>query len=203
MPEVSEFAEFAERLQHRRERIARSASAARHDAARAGDAGTTPLDRTVRLLDRALADLGAAEKALRAQNDALFSARIQLQAREAQFRQLFDLAPTAYLVTTADNTRIVRLNDAACTLLRRAPNAVVDTPLACYVELADRPPLRAAVARARRSHAVEECPLRVVPAGGAPVECRARLRTLPASSGGEPVLAWCISEESGDALDEL
>ena len=202
MPEVSEFAEFAERLQHRRERIARSASAARRAAPRpAGDAAAT-LDRTARLLDRALDDLHEAEEELRAQNEELFSAQVHLEAREAQFRQLFDLAPVAYLVTAADG-RILRLNDAACMLLRRAPNALVDKPLACYVELADRPPFRGVAARARLSRAVEECPLRLVPAGGAPVDCRVRVRALAEAGGGEPVFAWCISEAPDDPLDEL
>lgn len=71
------------------------------------------------------------------QNEALFAARVELEESSAHFRELFDLAPSAYFVTTPE-MRITYINQAACSLLRRSNNALVGHPLVCFVPLAYR-----------------------------------------------------------------
>jgi PAS domain-containing protein len=201
MQQVSEFAEFAEALRLRRELAER---AARQVLRAVGDGlpreQVVSLVRTSRLLTDTIGDLAAAEDELRAQNEELFSARLALEEREAQFQQLFDLAPAPYLVTTRDAT-IRLVNSAACTLLRRPPNALAGKPLACFVDLAERGAFRTALSRARSTSGIEEWPIRLVPTGAAPIECRVRVRPLAQSGTGEQQLAWCVTEEQRSALE--
>jgi PAS domain-containing protein len=201
MQQVSEFAEFAEALRRRREQAERTAPQllrAVGDGLPRENVGS--LVHTSRLLADTMVDLAAAEDELRAQNEELFSARLVLEAREAQFRQLFDLAPAPYLVTTRDAT-IRLVNTAACTLLRRAPNALAGKPLACFVDYAERGAFRTALNRTSSSSCVEEWPIRLVPTGAPPIECRVRVRTLAQSAAGEQQLAWCVTEEQRSGLE--
>lgn len=57
------------------------------------------------LLTDTLTELGRAEEELRTQNEALFAARTALEEEQQVFRDLFDLSPTASLVTTARGGR--------------------------------------------------------------------------------------------------
>jgi PAS domain-containing protein len=201
MQQVSEFAEFAEALRRRREQAERTAPQllrAVGDGLPREHVGS--LVHTSRLLADTMVDLAAAEDELRAQNEELFAARLALEEREAHFRQLFDLAPAPYLVTSRDAT-IRLVNSAACSLLRRAPNALAGKPLACFVDFAERGAFRTALSRAGRAAGVEEWPIRLVPTGAAPIECRVRVRTLAQSGTGEQQLAWCVTEEQRSALE--
>jgi PAS domain S-box-containing protein len=198
---VSEFAEFAEALRRRREQAERTAPQllrAVGDGLPREHVGS--LVHTSRLMADTMVDLAAAEDELRAQNEELFSARLALEAREAWFRQLFDLAPAPYLVTTRDAT-IRLVNTAACTLLRRAPNALAGKPLACFVDYAERGAFRTALNRAGSSSSVEEWPIRLVPTDAPAIECRVRVRMLAQSGAGEQQLAWCVTEEQRSALE--
>jgi PAS domain-containing protein len=198
MPQVSEFAEGVRRRREQAERAAPRVP-------RAADDGT-PREHdglfvhTSRLLAETMVDLAAAEGELRVQSEELFSARLALGEHEAQFRQLFDLAPVPYLVTSPDAT-IRLVNGAACALLRRAPNALAGQALACFVDVAEREAFRTALNRAGGAAGLEEWPIRLVPTGAAPIECRVRVRALTQSGTGEPQLAWCITEEQRSALE--
>jgi PAS domain-containing protein len=197
MPLVSEFAEFTEALRRRRLRVEDTAPRVLRAVGRElGEQAAAPLLHTSRLLEDAMYDLTAAEEELRAQNEELFRARLDIEASEAHFRQFFDLAPVPYLLSTPD-AQLRLVNAAACTLLRRPANGLVGKPLACFVDVDERPAFRTALTRVKAGHGVEEWPIRVVPTGGTPIECRMRVRVLPPSADDlGPSLAWCITEET-------
>lgn len=173
-----------------------------------------PSGAAAELLAATLDDLGRAEEELRVQNEALFAARTELEEEQQVFLDLFDLAPVAYFVTTADG-RLLRLNHAAFALLGRPINLAVGKPLAVFVAPDDRSAFRAALLRPRLGGPVESWRMQIVPSDGEPVECRARARVVrrpPGASGagtsgsdasGAAVLYWVITPELSDASDDL
>src|SRR5512132_2612219 len=157
-PDFGEFAEFAELLRGQRVRTARVVRRAlRQVSSRYADGAAAELNDVSRALDGTLNDLDRATEELRAQNEALFSARLELEGSSAVFRDLFEFAPCAYVVTDAD-TAIIYANDAACTLLQRSKNALVGKPLICFVPLEYRSSFRAAVLRSSLDTAVSSWP---------------------------------------------
>jgi PAS domain-containing protein len=200
--DISRFAEFAEALQGegaRSERVVRQAldRVGTHSPPTLGD----ELTAVSRELDGAFRTIDSAAEELRVQNEALFAARVELEGTSALFRELFELAPTPYLVTDIE-TRIAYANDAACALLRCPKNALVRKPLACFVSLDERMPFRAAVLRTRESSTVCTWPTALLPRGAEkPLDCRMRVRPV-AASGAQPPLAlyWNITEETDEDL---
>src|SRR5687768_7620314 len=99
---ISDFAEFADSLQgHRARTEATVRSALNRVDGQFPDATRSAIADVSRALEHTLLNLDTAAEELRAQNEALFAARIDLEASSAQFRDLFELAPSAYFVTTS------------------------------------------------------------------------------------------------------
>ena len=199
---ASEFAEFAEILRDHRlanEPIVRlamqrvkenSSSASRGDLDEASDA-----------LDTTFGDLDRAAEEICVQSEALFNARVEIESGAALFRELFELAPCAYIVTTPD-TRIMYANDAACSLLQRRKNALAGKPLIAYVPLADRGAFRSAVTRSTETTGVMDWPAKLQPTGASnPIACRIRIRSV-SGSGAQVARAlyWNITEETDEDL---
>ncbi len=208
-----DFAEFTDEFGERRRRaqeisspLLRALGAVARTGGESG-ASIATVHATSDLIADALADLGRAEEELRAQNEALFAAQTELELEQQVFRDLFDLAPTASLVTNGVG-QIVRINQAALELLIRPANAVVGKPLAAYVAIADRAAFRIALYRSKQSSRVETWPVRLTPKYGDPIECRVRTRALRSvCSGSAPcadaVLHWVITEELPHSSDDL
>jgi len=201
-PDVSQFAEYADDVRGksvRSERIVRRALARverRYPAGLGSDLAdvSREINDTFRTLD-------SVTEELRVQNEALFAARYDLEGTSALFRELFELAPTAYLVTNAE-ARIAYANDAACALLRCPKNALVGKPLACFVSLEQRGTFRKALLRVCETRAVSTWPVDLFPRGATrTLECRMRVRPV-AASGSQLRLAlyWNITEETDEDL---
>jgi PAS domain-containing protein len=202
MPDFGEFAEFADALRGKR---ARSARVVRLAISRAGkrhpDAISEELADVSRALEGTLSDLDRAVEELRVQNEALFAARVEMEGTSTLFHDLFEMAPTPYLVTDVD-TRIVYANDQACSLLRRAKNALSGKPLICFVPLEERTPFRAAVLRSNENTEVTSWAAVLFPSG-APTKIACRMRVRPASAPGTQMpraLYWNITEETDEDL---
>ena len=198
--DLSEFAEFAETL--RRDRI-RSERVVRRALRHGGHdpQGTTAgeLATLARAFDNTLGDLDRAVEEIRVQNEALFAARIELESTSAFFLDLFERAPSAYLVTSPD-TRIRYANDAACSMLRRRKNALGGKPLICFVPLEDRVDFRSAVIRASSASAVSQWPISLFPVGATrKLQCRACVRVV-ADARLARALYWNIMEETDEDL---
>lgn len=211
MTTYAEFDEFADQIGERRRRAERLTPplllALGLVAGPAPDVGgrapATPVRAASHLLADTLDDLGRAEEELRTQNEALFAARTELEHEQQALRDLFDFAPAAYVVTNAGGV-LVRLNQAALTLLARPANVAVGKPLAAYVALADRTAFRTALARVVGSGRTETWRVRFVPRAGEPVECRVHARAVrPPSRSAPSVLHWVITEEPWELGDDL
>jgi PAS domain-containing protein len=202
MPDFGEFAEFAEALRGQRLLAARVVRRAlRRAGKRYPDGIAEELNEVSRALDGTLGQLDRAAEELRVQNEALFSARLELEGSSAVFRDLFEFAPCAYVVTDSD-TGIIYANDAACALLQRPKNALAGKPLICFVPLEDRASFRAAVVRSNLSTAVTSWPAVLCPSG-APAKLACRMRVRPATAPGSQkprTLYWNITEEIDEDL---
>ena len=168
---------------------------------------SAPVRATAALLTGALSDLGQAEEELRVQNEALFAAHTELEAEQRAVLDLFECAPVAYAVTTADG-RVLRVNQEAFELLGQPVNLTAGKPLAVFVAAQDRAAFRHALARPLLTGHVESWRVRLVPKDGDPLECRVRVRAvrLPRAADGaapEPLLYWVITPELSDPLDDL
>jgi PAS domain-containing protein len=199
-PDLSDFAEFAETL--RGDRI-RSERVVRRALRRAGQRTHGTATEELTLLSRAFAGtLGRLDRAaeeLRVQNEALFAARMELETASAFFCDLFERAPSAYLVTSPD-TRIRYANEAACSILRRRKNALAGKPLICFVPLEDRSDFRTAVIRAGSAAAVSQWPISLFPTGASrKLQCRACVRVV-ADARPDRALYWNILEETDEDL---
>jgi PAS domain S-box-containing protein len=88
-------------------------------------------------LDVALEELSVAGEELRSQNDELTTTRRALEAERRRYRELFESAPVAYLVTDP-MARICEANQATAALLGVGKGFLAGKPLAAYVDGGDR-----------------------------------------------------------------
>jgi PAS domain S-box-containing protein len=144
------------------------------------------------LLLGAAQDLAVAERALRAQDDALFAAQVGLDVQALWYRELFDGLPTATLVTTPDGA-VTHANTAACLLLGRPPNAVVGRAVGSFVVDGGRAALDHLLALTRQTADVVEFAVCLVPQDGAAVDCRVWARAVGVLGSPSLVLVWTLA----------
>ena len=94
---------------------------------------------------QAFEELQVAQEELRVQNDALAAADAAADLERERYRDLFEHAPSGYLVTDADGV-VCQANRAAGDLLNVAPKYLVGKPLSVFVSSADRPAFLAQLA---------------------------------------------------------
>ena len=202
LPNISTFADFAEAILGYRER---TESIVRGALVRLSDHQPPRVCQELadvsRELEGTFRTLDNVAEELRTQNEALFAARVELEGASALFRDLFELAPTPYVVTTTE-TGIVYANDAACALLRVPKNALVGKPLTCFIALEERSAFRAGVIRARESSNVSTWPTVLAPRNAPScIDCRLRVRSVSTPGVQIPrMLYWNITEETDEDL---
>ena len=201
-PDFSEFAEFADVLRKQRRR---SEKLVRRALNRAKAHYPVPFELNLvsRALDNALSVVERAIEELRIQNDALFAARTEVEDAYAQFRDFFEFAPAAYVVTTPD-TRVRYANHTACSLLGLRSNALAGQLLISSVPLESRGAFRSALVRSLSPGVVSEWPATLIAKDGTSSRqfgCRMRIRAVAASgSSSPPVLYWNFTEETDEDL---
>jgi PAS domain S-box-containing protein len=185
-PDLSEFAEFADTLRAQR---VRSEQVVRRALARVSD----------RSPDSFSDELGDVSSAV---NDALFAARVELEGAYALFRDFFELAPAAYVVTNP-GTRILYANNAACALLGRRKNGLTGGLLISCVPLEHRAAFRSALVRSSSPGMVSDWPATLLsPDGGVTsIVCRMRVRAVVTpGTRSSSALYWNITEETDEDL---
>lgn len=137
-------------------------------------------------LTLAFEELQVAEEELHVQTEALVSSRELLEAERLRYRELFEHAPVAYLVTDAHGL-ITDLNRAAASLLRVPQHRLRGKPLAVFVTPARRRAFRDQLAGFGPNPLEFGLHLRLRPRGG-------EVRSFSAAVG---------VVHHGDAVDEL
>jgi PAS domain S-box-containing protein len=127
--------------------------------------GADILKETVDELRLALEQLRVADEELRQQNEELNAAHLELDVERQRYRELFDLAPDAYLVTNLTGI-IVEANQSASRLLGIAPPFLTGKALAAYIATEDRPRFRALLNESIHHSAIRTTPFRLRTRGG-------------------------------------
>lgn len=109
---------------------------------------------------RLLEELHTAQEELRKQNQELLATRQKLEVDRDYYRELFDFAPDAYLVTDAGGT-IREANHAAVQLLGSDRAHLVSQPFASFVSETDRATFYAMLAQLHHSNRLEEWEVRL------------------------------------------
>jgi PAS domain S-box-containing protein len=138
-------------------------------------------------LESALVDLD------RRVDDARARYATTLWAERSKYRDLFQLAPEAYVVTDAAGM-IRDANGEAATLLGRRRSLLVDKPLVAFVAAEDRSRFRSWLSTLRATR-FSELEVRICPRGREdPIESVFRVATSTGRSGQEPRLRWLIRD---------
>jgi PAS domain S-box-containing protein len=201
MSTSSDFQEFSDSLRERYRAMQRAAPGLLREAAQdLPPRLQASLYEASSLFEATLEDLGAAAEELQVQNDALFAARVEMEAQGQFYRELFDLAPAVCLVTTPE-ARITHANRVATYFFGRAANALVGRFLITFVAQSERLAFRTGLTRAQTAESAEEWPNRLLSRGTA-VACRVRVAARRAA-GRTRALQWIITEGSGPDDDLL
>jgi PAS domain S-box-containing protein len=145
--------------------------------------------------ETSLRDAAAADADVRAENAELRARLRALEAERRRYRDLYLLAPDAYLVTDVEG-RIQEVNRAAATLLGARPADLAGTALRAFVAAEDRAAFQARLECLRADGASLAWTVRIVPAAGAPLAAAlvaAPLAPGPPGPPGVPI-GWTVRE---------
>src|SRR5262249_40477181 len=138
-------------------------------AARSGRGEDEVLLESLEELQTAVEELRAADEHLRAQTDALLAARSELATERERYRDLFESAPDAYVVTNEHGT-VEAANVAAGHLLNVPPGFLIGKPLVDFVPLGRRQDFRADLRQAVTRGGRADWETRLAPRGLAPID---------------------------------
>ena len=146
-------------------------------------------------LETAMEELRVSVEELRRTNEALLDSRAEVEAERRRYRDLFDLAPDAYLVT--DLQGVTReANRAALDLFHIDAHFLVGKPLFVFLPEPDRPGFRAEVLRLRAEGRVGEFDVRLKPRRLPPFDASVRVGVVLDARGQGIALRWTIRDVS-------
>ncbi len=146
-------------------------------------------------LETTMEELRVAAEELRLTHDALDESRAEAEAERRRYRDLFDQAPDAYLVSDLLGT-IREANRATADLLQVEARFLPGKPLAVFVPEEGRPAFRAEMARLRDTLKTVEYDLRLQPRNLAPLEVSVRVGVVRDAWGRPVGLHWTVRDVS-------
>ena len=161
----------------------------------------SPYDRAPTGLSGTLQRIQEAYAELSSQNEECVSACRSLEAERAYYRDVFEHAPHARLLTDVEGN-IQVANVSAYRLLQAPPGALVGRPVTAYLPEEDREAVRLWIAELRAGHEVREWQVRLQASAG---------DTVPAELDGVPIhdvdgelagLQWCLRDITQQARTE-
>jgi PAS domain S-box-containing protein len=137
-------------------------------------------------------ELRVAEQEIRQQGEELEESRLRIEQERWRYRDLFDLAPVAYVVT--DPAGLIReANRAASGLLNVERSYLTGKPLANYVAMEDRAAFRLGLVRLGQSEPAGEWAVRIEPRKGAAFDATLKISVEHDSVGSPIALRWTRS----------
>jgi PAS domain S-box-containing protein len=124
-----------------------------------------PSQETIEDLRLALEELRGTDKQLRQQNEELNATHLEVDIERQRYRELFELAPDAYLVTDLAGI-IGEANQTASRLFGIAPQFLTGKALAAYVSTEDRPRFRALLSESLPTTGIRTAQFRLRSRGG-------------------------------------
>jgi PAS domain S-box-containing protein len=149
----------------------------------------------VSAIQAALAEVEVVEEELRQQNEELIAAREALELERHRYRDLFDLAPDAYVLTDAHGL-ILEANQAAARLFDTPQAVLQGKPLPILVEREGRSRFRSLIGELRAGQRREDVEVRFVTHG----KPRVVLITVARDEDkldAPPRLRWILRDTSG------
>jgi PAS domain S-box-containing protein len=149
---------------------------------------------------RVAAALASSLEELRVIEEELLDRHAQYEAEQAQTQQridyerrLFDLAPTALLVTDI-NGAVIDANRAACTLLGADTSTIDRKPLITFVPQEERSTFRSELARLGVTQGVADWRFKIARRRDVPVTVSAAVHLVARANRrcGGPGLFWCL-----------
>lgn len=154
------------------------------------------LDQAFEELAHALEELQAADQALRRQRDEWLNKQADLELESQRYKDLFEHAPAAYVVTSIDGA-IRQANRAALALLDTSDRAIVGRSLAFFVPDGQRRIFREKIAALLPETEPQEWKASMCSWEGAPLEARLTVSVLRGASGRPLALYWLIHALGG------
>jgi PAS domain S-box-containing protein len=152
-------------------------------------------------LSATLEQLQLAEIEMRHQNAELVGARAALEHERTRYRDLFDMAPDAYLITDAHGL-VSEANRAAGQLLKVEPKFLIGKPLQVFIPTDERNSFRAKVVEARRLHAMLHWRLRLLPRAGPLIDVDATVAAVVDQRNQPTGLRWSLRDITSQVRDE-
>jgi PAS domain S-box-containing protein len=144
-------------------------------------------------LEATLARLRAAEGQLQERTKTLREANVALREQRERYAQLFEFAPTGYLVTDRVG-RIAEANRAAGELLGLAPHLLIGKDLTGFVPRGARQDFRDRLTEAQATDARSRFEVELEPQGGAPIAVDVSVARMGAGE-----LRWALQDVSDRA----
>ena len=151
----------------------------------------TVLSRAFEELAHALEELQAADQALARQRDEGLNRQAELELENQRYKDLFEHAPTGYIVTSIDGA-IRQANPAALALLETSDRAIVGRSLAFFVPEGQRRAFREKIAALVQATLPQEWVISMCSWEGAPIAARLTASVLRGASGRPLALYWLI-----------
>jgi PAS domain S-box-containing protein len=151
------------------------------------------LSETFQELHNMLEQLRVAEDQLSQQNEQLAAAHARADAERQRYRDLFDFAPDAYLVTNAEGS-ILEANRAATALLRFPAEGLRHKPLIVFVAEQERCAFRDLLARLEQEPGVRDKELRIQPRGAPSFPASVQVAAVRDVGGRLTGLRWLVRD---------
>jgi PAS domain S-box-containing protein len=155
-----------------------------------GGQGADAHELTARL-DAQLAELRHAEEELRVQGEALNMALAEADRERRRYRELFQDAPVAYLITDVEG-RIRDINAAAARLLHIPPSEAPGRYLPGFVR--DPAGITARLARLSRKERVEDWSTEIVPRDGKGIPVELSAAAVDGAEGEPSEILWLLRD---------
>ncbi|HLM68188.1 MAG TPA: PAS domain-containing protein, partial [Longimicrobium sp.] len=168
----------------------------RHVAGRDAEHDDPLLQEAVEALHTTLEELQVGEEELRVQAEELAVSQQVIETERQRYRELFQRAPDAYLVTSPTGV-VQEANEAAARLLNLSAHRLIGKPLGVFVPPAGRGEFRVRLELAARGERLDDWETSLRPRHGAapvPVSC-----TVTAGHGGPGMatgLRWLVRDVS-------
>jgi PAS domain S-box-containing protein len=144
-------------------------------------------------IDHTLEELQVADEELRQQSEALTQSAEIAERERQKYRELFEFAPSGYLVTTA-NGLILEANRAASILLNMEPRFLARKPLINFIPLENRVAFRAELTQLQRSPYIPDWELTIQPRHGQPFTASATVSASRDGRNGISSIRWLLKD---------
>jgi PAS domain S-box-containing protein len=152
-----------------------------------------PSQETIEDLRLTLEELRGAGEELRQQNEELNAVQLKLDIERQRYRELFELAPDAYLVTNLAGI-VAEANQSAARLFGIAPHFLTGKALAAYIASEDRPRFRALLTESLHHAATGPTSFRLRTRGGTRVYAELTFSLAHGPDGTPSGFRWLIRD---------